>query len=140
MKNITEIYFGICKEIESTLEQKIERRLTLAERNAVRNAGSHQMLEAFSRSVDTAKNKEQAEYQLKDILQVNRLKDFLEMFLRKMGEKNIQISYGLQDIILAKGNCYDIMNFWDILEKLDLNQNNLSHIQQKFETELKKRK
>lgn len=140
MNKITQVYIKTCEDFDTILVKFLKRPLFLEEKNALRNAGSFQMLESFARGIESIKNKEQAESEIQDLIKMRRLNDFIGFFSEKMMEKNIFIYDALKRKIEEKGNILDIMLFWDKIEENNLPQNEVNKIQEKLLFNLEQRK
>lgn len=139
MNQVTKIYKNTCIDFETTFLQFLERPLLLTEKNALRNAGSFQMLESFSRGIDGIENKEQAIAQMKKIMELKRLPDFVEMFVNRMTENQITLFSELEQKLLDKGNILDIMLLWEEIEEQNLGQTTVNELQTQLLAALEQR-
>jgi hypothetical protein len=139
MHRITKLYLDTCIGFEKTFLKYLGRPLSLAEKNSLKNAGSLQMLESYSRGIESITSPKEAEKELGELLNLTRLKDYIQFFISKMEERSIEIVPSFEKILIQKGNILDIMILWDTIEEEKLPQEKTNKLLAKFLDEINKR-
>ncbi len=117
MNKYYQSYENLAQECFNFLENILERDLTYREINGIKSAGSLMMLESYSNSIFSCKTKEDVDFTLSDIMNCNRLKDYIEHFKNNIININLSTDIINEELILQKGNSLELMMILDYLHQ-----------------------